>query len=29
MTSVAETRVLPESLAVSFEKLRAAYEAMG
>jgi ATP adenylyltransferase len=25
MTSVAETRVLPESLAVSFAKLRAAY----
>ena len=28
MTSVAETRVLPESLEVSFAKLRAAYEAM-
>jgi ATP adenylyltransferase len=29
MTAVAETRVLPESLEVSFAKLRAAYEAMG
>jgi diadenosine tetraphosphate (Ap4A) HIT family hydrolase len=28
MTSVAETRVLPESLEVSFAKLRAAYEAL-
>jgi ATP adenylyltransferase len=28
MTSVAETRVLPESLDVSFQKLRAAYVAM-
>jgi ATP adenylyltransferase len=29
MTSVAETRVLPESLEVSFVKLRAAYEELG
>jgi ATP adenylyltransferase len=28
MTSVAETRVLPESLEVSFAKLRGAYEAL-
>jgi ATP adenylyltransferase len=29
MTAVAETRVLPESLEVSFAKLRAAYGALG
>jgi ATP adenylyltransferase len=29
MTSVAETRVLPESLAVSFAKLRSAYAELG